>query len=102
MLVIYMQAMLLASFHTHHLFSQNESVKACTEYAVPASQDNVDACLDCPVCQFLANLQLDFQHQTHSFRVHTVSEPFILSPSNPLAGQFSCVSCRAPPFEFCL
>ena len=102
MLVFYMQALLLASFHVHPQLPQNESARTYTEYALPGTAHSVNACMDCPVCQFLAGLQMDVHHAAESLPVCTSARPFLSFTQITLAGQFSCVSWRAPPVEFCL
>ena len=46
MLVFYMQALLLASFHVHPQLPQNESARTYTEYALPGTAHSVNACMD--------------------------------------------------------
>jgi len=98
MLMVFVQALLLASLHYHQPISDTVVVAEHTP------QDNlIDLTThqDCPVCQFLSTVQLDAVQVSVSIHCTPVTELFVCVPVSPVIGQTGFVSLRAPPFSFC-
>lgn len=97
MLMVFVQALLLASLHFHL------PVQDTAAYDHSPNGDLVDyaAHQECPVCQFLSTVQLDAVQVSVSIHCTPVTELFVCVPVSPVIGQTGFVSLRAPPFSFC-
>ena len=97
MLMVFVQALLLASFHCHltipdTVAADNNPNGDLVEYTTHQ---------ECPVCQFLSTIQLEATQVSAEINATPVSELFVCVPASPVIGQSGCISLRAPPSIIC-
>ena len=97
MLMVFVQALLLASLHYH----QPDFDTAAADHNPNGDLVDYAAHQDCPVCRFLSTVQLDAVQVSVQVHAAPVTELFVCVPAGPVIGQSGCISLRAPPYTVC-
>ena len=97
MLMVFVQALLLASLHYH----QPDFDTAVADHNPNGDLVDYAAHQECPVCRFLSTVQLDTVQVSAHVHAAPVTELFVCVPDDPVIVQSGCISLRAPPCTIC-